>query len=196
MTLLAPLATVADLTARNFDTTDTALVDALLASVSAAVRDAAGCPISTVEVTETLPGTREQFLPLSVGPVRAVTSVEVEGVPVTDWKLRDNRLWRSHGWRGQHRDVEVTYTAGFDPVPADIVNLVCTFVGAGLIAAANDATGAMVRDRALSYERVDDYQYGLRSGEEEVIDPTELPERVKASLRQRFGGAAHVIGGY
>ena len=193
MATLGNLAGTADLEARGLPSDPASLAGELLASVSAAVREAAGAPISRVTVDLTLTGTREQFLPLHVTPIVLVEAVAIEGRAVADWKLRDGRLWRPGGWGGQHQDVTATVTYGYEPVPADIVGLVCSFVGAGLIA---HAEGGLVRDRGISYERIDDYQYGLRSGDDEIVDVTELPQRVKDSLRARFSGQAHVIGTY
>src|SRR5690606_42116241 len=45
------LATLADLAALNIDVSDTALADSLLASMSAAVREAAGTPITDTTST-------------------------------------------------------------------------------------------------------------------------------------------------
>ena len=189
---MEPLATVEDLEAYGFDTSDQALVGALLSAVSAAVREAAGTAISVVDTTVSIPGTQEQFLKLPGAPVREVREVKIDGTGVTDWKLRGNRLWRPSGWYGQHCDVEVEFAFGLDPVPADIVKLVAMFVGVGLSAAASDE--GLVRDRAMAYESIDDYRYGLRQGDDEIVDQTELPERVKRSLHARFSGAASVTG--
>lgn len=193
MAELPPLATLGDLSARGLPVAPADLANALLASVSAGVREAAGAAISRATTTLELAGTREQFLPLHVSPIVSVSDVTLDGAAVSDWKLRDGRLWRAAGWGAQHRDVTATVTHGYDPVPADIVNLVCAFVGAGMIAAEE---GSLVRDRGISYERIDDYQYGLRSGDDEIVDITGLPERVKGSLRARFQGQTHVIGTY
>ncbi len=190
---LEPLASKKDLEARGLPAEPENLLKVLLESVSAAVREAAGVPISAVSTTLTLAGTREQFLQLPVGPVVTVDSVTIEGVPVTGWKLRDGRLWRAAGWAGQSRDVEVTLTYGYQTVPADIVQLVCSFVGAGMISAQD---GDLVRDRGLAYTSIDDFREGYRTGDSEIVDVTELPDRVKNSLRARFSGGAHVTGGY
>ena len=190
---LEPLASKTDLEARGLPTEPENLLKVLLESVSAAVREAAGVPISAVSATLTLAGTREQFLQLPVGPVATVDSVTIEGVPVTGWKLRDGRLWRPSGWGGQSRDVEVGLNYGYRKVPADIVQLVCSFVGAGMIAAQD---GDLVRDRGVAYTSIDDFREGYRTGDSEIVDMTELPDRVKNSLRARFSGGAHVTGGY
>lgn len=193
MAELKPLASADDLMARGLPSEPASLLGVLLESVSAAVREAAGVPISAVSATLTMAGTHEQFLQLPVSPVVAVDSVAIEGVPVTGWKVRDGRLWRASGWAGQSKDVEVTLTYGYAKVPADIVQLVCSFVGAGMISAQD---GDLVRDRGLAYTSIDDFREGYRTGDSEIVDVTELPDRVKNSLRARFSGSAHVSGGY
>ena len=92
MAALEPLATIDDLENRGLPVEPRSLADSLLESVSSAVREAAGCPITRVSADINLAGTREQFLSLPVGPVTAVTEVQVDGKPVSDWKLRDGRL--------------------------------------------------------------------------------------------------------
>lgn len=192
MPSLPPLAYAADLTAWGVPTTSTAMVAALLDSVSEEVREAAGVPITLTTSTITIPGTWEQYLPLPGGPVRSVDAVSIDGTAVTDSLLRDGRLWRSAGWHDQSVDVEVTYTHGLDETPADIVRLVCMMVAAGL-KAAEEGFGSR---RGLAYERIDDYQAGYAQGDAEVIDPAALPQRVKDSLRRRFGGGVYVTGSY
>lgn len=190
---MQPLATPDDLAAYGFAVPEGFLAHMLLESVSAAVREAAGSPISVSTSTATLAGTREQFLPLPAGPVREVASVLLDGAEVMDYKIRDQRLWRPAGWGAQHVDVEVTWTHGLEPVPADVVQLVCMLVGAGLNQAAQGELGP---DRRIAYESIDDYRIGFRQGDAEVVDPTEIPDRVKASLRARFGGQAVVTESY
>lgn len=190
---LAPLATVADLTRLGVPTGDAALVESLLESVSAEVRDAAGSPISRVTATITLTGSREQYLPLPVKPVTEVAAVELDGLPVTDWKLVDGRLWRAGGWSFYAPTlINVTLTYGYATVPADIVRLVCMMVAAGVYASEDGFNSS----RGLTYESVDDSRVGYATGDAEVVDVAGLPERTRAMLRERFGGGATVTGGY
>lgn len=189
-----PFVAVADLTAFGIDTEGREeIAFQLIDSVVSAVRDAAGVPITRVTSEVVLPGTREQFLPLPGGPIRGVAEVLIDGRPVSDWKVRDGRLWRPAGWQGQSADVTVTWDHGLDRAPEDIVKLVCTFVAAGL----NEAEEGAGERRGKSSIRIDDYQESFTRGDDEVVDLTELPDRVKRSLAARFGaGGASVTGTY
>jgi hypothetical protein len=192
---LTDLAAVADLNARGIDTSDGPLVTALLASASAAVRDAAGVPITEITATIVLstPEGRRLRLP---GPVRSVAAVLLDGEALTDWTLRGGDLWRAEGWqcRGDiPSEAEVTLTFGLPEVPADIVDLVCLLVGAGVKLAAEEYAA---RAGVIGVtERVDDYQYGVQyaQGEAATVSPMELPERTRAMLARRFGGGATMV---
>lgn len=193
---LTPLATVADLDARGIDTTDTVLVDALLASASAAVREAAGVPITETTSTISLPtpvGRRLQLPP----PVSSVSSVSVDGEQVTDWTLVASSLWRARGWQRPGEIpgvVDVTLTFGLPGTPADIVDLVCNLVGAGV---KHTEDGYAVRKPGLAgwAEGVDDYrrseQYAQNA--DQTASPMELPKRTRQWLATRFGGGVWTV---
>ena len=69
------LATIKDLDSYGIEYADEKLADKLLESVSAAVRDAAGCPITRGEYTVTIPGETLQrygIRPPSLHPQQAV----------------------------------------------------------------------------------------------------------------------------
>lgn len=189
---LDPLATVADLAARGVDTTDTARVEALLDAASESIRAAAGSTISAVTATVTVPGCPGAWLWLPGFAPRGVSDVSVDTDAVSDWRLVSGRLWRAYGWQSDcgPANVTLTYTQGLDEVPADIVDLCCSLVAAGMAAAAE---GYDPR-RSMAYERIDDYQYGLRQGDDEVVSPMDLPPRVRASLASRFGTGVSVTG--
>ena len=191
---LVPLATVADLAARGVDTTDTARVEALLDAASSAIREAAGSTISAVTADVTIPGTSQPWLWLPGYAPRDVVDVFVDDDPVSDWRAVSGRLWRACGWQADcgPSNVSLTYTQGLDEVPADIVDLCCSLVAAGMAAAEE---GYDPR-RSMAYERIDDYQYGLRQGDAEVLSPIDLPPRVRASLASRFGAGVAVTGSY
>lgn len=186
---LDDLATSADLQARGVDTTDTARVAAVLAAASAAVRDAAGCPISSVEATVTLPAPPpfDQWLELP-SPTTAVTSVEVDGEAVTDFTRQGSVLWRSCGWRSTWEpvNVDVTLTFGYAEVPADVVALVCDLAHASLLQ--DGPVASNVTSVAL-----DDWRETYATGADAQASVFEIPPRTRAWLRQRFGATAFVV---
>lgn len=164
----------------------------MLDSVSDAVRDAAGTPISATTATITIPGPTGRKLRLP-GPVRSVTTVAIDGAPVTDWTRYGSELWRTTDWTPAGHTpvpVTVTFTSGYDPVPADIVRLVCSMVAAGL---AQDTQGGPGSHRGLAYERVDDAQVGYLQGTNEIVDALELPAATRQYLHNRFSGSAGLI---
>ena len=188
---LAPLITAADLSARNIDTTDDALV-ADLNSASAAIRDAAGCAITRETSTVTFPTEASRRIELPSRPVISVATVLLDGEPVTDWLLRGSSLWRECWWQSPGdipHALTVTFTHGLAEVPADIVDLACS-----LIAGAQAERSEGPR-RGKAYERVDDYQVGfIQAPDAERVSAFELPERTRTMLRRRFGSGSVVAG--
>jgi hypothetical protein len=191
---LTDLATVADLTARGIDTTDTAKVSAFLAAASAAVRDAAGVPITRTTFTATIAGRLDEWLPLPGQPVTEVADVLIDDAAVADWKLVGGQLWRCRGWQCHHwapSAVTLTITGGLATVPADIVDLVCALVGMSLAR----AEGGEYSSRGdLIQQRIDDYSEGYESSAgTRTAGPLELPELTRQRLRARFGGGVAVL---
>lgn len=192
---LEPLATVADLTARGLtvEPSETALVDVYLDVASAAVRAAAGVPISQTTSTVSLEGELSQWLSLPGPPVTAVASAQVDGEAVTGWRLRSGRLWRACGWLNgcEPSEVTVTYTHGLPTVPADIVDLVCRIAAATLIAYRSQPGGEGLAAKDIRAERIGDYS--VTYGDAGRITEVELPDYLRKQLRARFGGGATVV---
>lgn len=158
------LATIKDLDSYGIEYADEKLAGKLLESVSAAVRDAAGCPITRGEYTVTIPGETSRRLDLPMRPVISVSRVLMDGEQTGDWKLLGNALYRESLWSLPNmvpRSITVTMLAGYDPIPPDIVRLVCSMVAAGLVQQSNGGPGA---HRDESYARIDDVQIGYRQG--------------------------------
>lgn len=196
-----PLATLDDLDVRGVDTSNAAKATAMLDAASAAIREAAGTAITLTTSTVVVPGGSEEMLTLP-GTVREITSVTVGDTVLTadDFTVVGNQVWRFGGWLSrltgetsfflpadQSRPtlITVTYTHGLDTAPADIVDLCCDLATAGML-----SNGP--RDARVTSESVDDYRVGFATGADAVASVFELPERTKASLRQRFGSQAFV----
>lgn len=192
---LGTLATEQDLLARSIDVPDGVDVNTVLRAASAAIRDAAGAAITRVETALDLPGTTEQWLLVPLQPLHAVTAVTIDGRAVSDVKLIGGALWRQRGWQWSQYEpavVSMTVDAGLDAAPEDIIDLCCSLAAASF-AAIEDGYDPQ---RGLSSFSIDDYREGYTRGDEEVINPMDLPRRTREWLRGRFGMTAHVMGTY
>lgn len=191
---LDPLATVDDLEARGFtvEASETTLANTYLGVASAAVREAAGVPISRVTSTYTLEGQRGQWLRLPGMPIVSVASVSIDGVAVTDWRLRSERLWRACGWTGcEPSEVEVTQTHGLLVVPEDIVDLVCRMAASGIVASRDSDGAALATSKEITSERLGDWS--VTYGADGRITEMDLPQYWRERLQARFGGGVTVL---
>lgn len=192
---LQDLATVADLEDRNVTVPAGVQPSVFLAAAGAAVRDAAGVPITAETFTVTIPGVPDQWLPLPGQPVTSVATVLLDGVAVTDWKLVGGRLWRRGGWEavcGEPSNVTLTITGGLLEVPKDIVDLVCSVAGLGMREA---AAGEYSSAGDLVSVSIDDYteQHGNYQGADRLAGLLELPPATRERLRARFGGGVDLL---
>lgn len=188
---LQELATVADLEERNIAVPDGVEPSTFLASAAAAVRDAAGVPITRETVTVTVPGTDGVYLDLPCPPVVSVADVLLDDTPVSDWKLVGGRLWRRAGWEavcGEPSNVTLTITGGLLDVDKDVVDLVCSLAAYGMNLAAG---GEYATAGDLVSVSIDDYteQHGNYAAGDRLAGPMELPEATRDRLRARFGGS-------
>ena len=192
---LDPLATVADLVALGLtvDESETAIVENYLAVASAAVREAAGTPISQTTSTVKLEGLRGQRLQLPGSPITAVAEVAINGTTVTDWRLRSDRLWRFGGWGDQDDppEVEVTYTHGLPDVPADIIDLVGRLVAGALASYRAEDGGGSLGTQVVTSERIGDY--AVTYGGDGLATDMELPSYLRERLAARFGGGVSTL---
>lgn len=190
---LPNLAETTDLTDRGIDVSNTARTAAFLAAVSAAVRDAAGVPITRSTFTFDIEGTPEQYLSLPGQPVVSVATALIDGAAVTDFKLIGGRLWRRCGWSPgcDPSVITVTQTCGLATVPADIVDLVCSLVG---LAQANATDGEYSARGDLTQVRIDDYGEGYNSSSRDRLSEViEITDATRRRLRTRFGGGTGFV---
>lgn len=141
MTVLPPLATVADLgtlLGRTFTTTEEAQAQSLLDQASSIVRGYLRQDITRASTTDTFTMRRADPLLRRCGgvvtlpqrPVVDVTEVKVNGTVTQDWWLDGVDLllrtapWQAPPGANQPPQVTVTYTHGWDPVPGDIAAIV------------------------------------------------------------------------
>ncbi|ADE43453.1 head-tail adaptor [Streptomyces phage phiSASD1] len=193
---LAPLATVADLEARGVTVAaeEAVFLAATLDSASTVVREAAGSPISEATSTVELEGETGSRLRLPGLPVRSVSEVLLDGVPVTGWRLRSGALWREAGW--SHgcgpSAVSVTYVHGLPEVPADIVDLVCRMAGQALLSfRENEDALSALADKPLAQERIGDWSATYAFAPEFSV--MEIPEKMRRRLAARFGGTIAAV---
>lgn len=189
---LAALATPADLEASNIDVSNEVRVNALLGRASAAVRRAAGVPITRGTFTVELLGTLEEWLKLPGQPVVSVAAIDIDGTAVTDHKLIEGKLWRLNGWQANSWEpskVTLTITGGLVKVPEDIVDLVCSMVGKAMA----DAEDGYESKAGVAYESIDDYRKGYAQDAEVRAGVMELPSGTRELLASRFGGGAYVV---
>ncbi|MFD5724659.1 hypothetical protein ACFWMT_00970 [Streptomyces sp. NPDC058368] len=186
---LDPLATLDDLAELGLtvETDETTVANRYLAVASAAVRDAAGSPISQTTSTVTLEGDTGQRLRLPGLPVQSVAAVAIDGVAVTDWRLRSGTLWRFGGWTNiQPSDVVVTYTHGLPEVPADIIDLVGRLVAGAMASYRAEDGGASLGTQVITSERIGDY--AVTYGGDGLATDMDLPAYLRERLAARFGG--------
>lgn len=191
---LDPLATLADLAAlgMTIDGDEAAIAERYLAIASAAVREAAGSPISETTSTVVVEGEADQRLRLPGPPIQSVAEVAIDGVTATDWRLRSDRLWRFAGWTAATpSEVEVTYTHGLPNVPDDIIDLVCRMVAAAMVAYRSQDDGAGLAAGNITSERIGDY--AVTYGGDKLITEMELPDYLRERLAARFGGGAGLV---
>lgn len=187
---LTPLATTADLDARNIVVPVAMDADTLIAAASSAVRDAAGCPILEMTATVTLPVDDYCTLDLPGGPVRSVASVKLNGVEIVGWSKFGNSVrFPDDVWtRVLPVEVDVTYTFGLAEVPADIIELVCAVVA--MKAAANGDYAGHYR---LAQSKLGEASETYIHHKDDQPEPGAIPDATRARLRARFGTSAAVI---
>src|SRR5690606_26759012 len=132
----------------------------------------------------------EKIIKLPGPPIVSVQSVKEGETELVDWTHVGDSIWRGRGWGlcpGQPVRLTVHYTHGFEAVPADIVDLVCSYAIAGMKAAEEDNLGADARTVA---ERIDDYSVTYAQGANAVSRVMEIPNNTRLRLRARLGLSA------
>lgn len=149
---LASPEALAERTGRSWGDPD---VQDALRRASARFRGAVGHPVSRVVGDAiVLNGDGSNLLLLPAAPVVAVTEVKLDDVAITDWELaEDGRLRRWSGWPNAYRNVAVTYTHGYDPVPEDVSDAVLD-AAEGTLNANPGVTSMAVGGESVTFDRV------------------------------------------
>lgn len=201
MTGLAPLATVADVEAL-YGPMDEASVDQvtrLLGVASAAVRRYTRQVLSPVaDDTVVVPSSGTTVLALGQRPVVAVASVAVqshwgwggwwptEPAPLAGWHDAGRFTWDAWGtlrrldglvWGRKYDPVQVVYSHGYDPVPADVVGLVAGKVASFLAGTAANPDGL----RSLQVGAMSE-TYANAAGSAAALGPAGLTEAEREQL--------------
>ncbi|HEX9991349.1 MAG TPA: hypothetical protein VGB14_00335 [Acidimicrobiales bacterium] len=174
------LASLADLQAR-FTITDTDRAEVYLAEADAIVKAVTGQTIELVEGdTATLDSYGRRRLQLPQLPVVDVTAVAVDGRSLLageyTWDTAGG-LWRPGRWPTGGRIVTVTYSHGYEDVPAELVGVVCRIAYRMLRSGDPAPSGAVkaksVADYSVTYDTT--ATDGLRFDEAELLARFMLP---------------------
>jgi hypothetical protein len=181
------LATPTDLATALQEDIDTATATMLLELATARVQRAAGGQ-RIVDVTDTaiidVTDPYDEYLTLPQLPVRSVSSVLLDGVAITDWYLRQQKLWRSSGWMAcwsPPSQVTVTYAHGL-------------LTGSQYLQSARDVTlalaGAGYGDPTagtVSAEALDDYRVEYAAADARM----HVTDSMRDRLRDAYGTSAY-----
>ena len=192
---LDPLATTDDLAARNITwdaDTETTLVTTFLAEASAAVREAAGCPISQATSTINVVGELDDQLRLPGQPVQSVSTVEIDGSAVIKNSNGDIRLGQVGGdlrVRAANGDIAVEHSHG--SINAKTANgriRVGSIHGGSLVAdTANGHIEVGIADGVAAWLDLDTRYGNVHNGLEAAEGPGSADQQVEVRARTGFG---------
>lgn len=126
----------------------------------------------------------EPYLELVQFPVRSVSAVLLNGVAVTDYYLRGQKLWRASGWRGSTTapaQVTVTTAHGY-------------LSGSQWLELARDATLSLAKlgygnPGGTTSEAIDDYKVSYADADARM----QMTEAMRQSIADAYGAGAYVI---
>ena len=141
MVALATTDELAAVMARDLSATDLLRAERLLDIASAKVRTHTGQTFTKTTTTDTLP-VRNRKVRLPQRPVVEVSAVtDLNDIAVTfEWDGRnvlelaafDLDWFEREARRSRLKSVKVTYEHGYDPIPADVIGVVCDLAAAAM----------------------------------------------------------------
>lgn len=183
---LDPLATADDLAGRlgrTLTDTETDQAELLLADASAAVRAYCGQQFGQSDQTSRL-RVRGGVIFLPQRPVTSVTTVaDPDGNDIDFTWYAGDRIALSSPSAAQWADV--TYTAGYEEIPADIVAVVCQIAGRAL--------GRPADETGLASETIGQYSYSVGGAAAAGSVGMLADERAVLDRYRRVGGTANVL---
>jgi hypothetical protein len=120
---------------------------------------------------------------LPQSPVRSVASVLLDGVAITDWYLRSQKLWRVLGWSSNAlapTQVTVTYSHGHS-------------AGSQALQLARDMTLELARmayanPEGVLSEQIDDYRVSYA----DALERMQMSPGMRDAIRDAYGQSAYV----
>lgn len=183
---LDPLATTDDLAGRlgrELTDAETDQAELLLADASASVRAYTGQQFTQLEVTSRI-RVRGGVVRLPQRPVAAVASVaDPDGNDLEFTWYAGDRITLSSPWAATW--VDVTYTPGYEEIPADIVAVVCQIAGR--------AFGRPADQTGLASETIGQYSYQVGGAAAAGAVGMLADERAVLDRYRRVGGTASVL---
>lgn len=131
---MAAFATPAELASHlQVASVDTASATLALNVASGDIRDHCGWSISEEDVTDTLDGTGTRNLWLPTLRLTAITSLEVDGVPLVegvdfDW-TRYGKVVRNGCWPRTARSIDIAWTHGYTVTPDNVKGVCLALAG-------------------------------------------------------------------
>lgn len=196
------LCTRADVEVRlheEIDAGDEAAVDLLIAAAQGHIEREAGRPLEEAAYTETFDGDRRTLV-LTHWPVTAIDSVTEEGVAldvgVDVAFYSDGRLRRLLGgfptfWQtNRPQAIEVTYSGGYDPVPADLVDLCATMTARAWVAGVESAARRGEAEGGIKRVRLEDREWEYDSSQFDMaaaFGAIQLTEDETDWVREAYG---------
>lgn len=164
-----------------------ATMQMLVELATAKVQRAAGgqriVDVADTAVIDVDPSDCDQYLALPQHPVRSVTGVEIEGTPVTDWRLSKQMLWRPAGWRAscsRPTQVTVAYTHGYS-------------AESPWLQLARDACLSLARlgygnPDGVTSEAIDDHRVSYAEADARM----QMTEHMRQAIADAYGASAYV----
>lgn len=126
----------------------------------------------------------DPWLELPQFPVRAVATVTLNGTVITDWYLRQQKLWRADGWRGSTTEPAQAIVEGYQHG---------YLTGSQYLEFARDCTLSLAgmgygNPGGVTSEAIDDYKVTWAEANARM----QVTEDMRAAIADAYGASAYV----